>query len=132
MRRLDDRGPEHRAHDEARARVGDAERRLRIHDRSGAKHEAFRQRGRHLPDVLDGAGDGHRDLERAHAAFGERVDDARQRRAVLQPDDGDDARRFEALSDFVTRHDSSLRAVLKWTSQSKAKSLSLPAEPAQA
>ena len=89
--------PEHRADDEARARVGDAERRLGVDDGAGAEHEAFGQRRRHLPDVLDRAGDGHRDLERAHAAFGQRVDDARQRRAVLQPDDGDDARRFEAL-----------------------------------
>ena len=97
MRRLDDCGPEHRADDEPRARVGDAERRLGVHDGSGAENEAFGQRRRHLPDVLDGAGDGHRDLERAHAAVGKRLDDARQRRAVLQPDDRDDARRFEAL-----------------------------------
>ena len=49
------------------------------------------QRRRELANQLDGARHRHRDLERADAALGDRVDDGAQLARILHADHGDDA-----------------------------------------
>ena len=90
---------EHRADDERRAGIDHARarspRRSRCRRRAGTR----RQRRRQLADQLDRARHGHRHLERAHAAFHQRVDDRAQLRRILQADHRHDAERFDLRRD---------------------------------
>ena len=61
----------------------------------GAEQELLRQRRRDLLDQPHGARHGHRDLEGAHAALHQRVDDGAHVIGLLQADDGDDAARLD-------------------------------------
>jgi hypothetical protein len=88
---VDDGSAEDGADDELRARVDDAARRFGVEDRPGAEHEPGRQRRRQGANQIDRARHRHRHLERAHAAFGDGVDDRPELLRLLDADDGDDA-----------------------------------------
>ena len=76
--RVDDRAPEDRRDHELRAGINHRSRGLGVDDGSGTEQESFRQRRRKAANQLHRARNGHRHLERTHAAGHDRVDDRSQ------------------------------------------------------
>ena len=75
--------------------VDDSDRSRGVEHGAGAEQKAWRHLRRESGDELDRTRNRHRDLERADAALGDRVDDGLQLRGILDPDDGDDAGAFD-------------------------------------
>ena len=92
---LDDRRAQYRTDDKTCAGVDDAGGGLCIEDRAGPEHEITRQRRRQTANQIDGAGHGHRHLECANPAVGERLDHGTQALRFLHANDGDDAHLFD-------------------------------------